>query len=273
MRRCACFLLLFLVGLFGCSAGDEAEAWTRNGNAAFVRGDLEHADSYWSTASRTTLDPGILAYNRGIAAMAMQEFREAERWFLRAEADESASPQRRAMSSYHRGTALLSGPGGTAELRTAINEFRKSLDSRLLSDEVYADARHNLELAKERYRESSRKQPSPPPSEVPEALPPELTGQPERLPKSTEAERNSTPTPAPNGPTIKELPVEAPNPIDRTAPGGGSLPVLLDADRPPPMSPEQGKAWLDRIAQRLKRDRIRQAELLAGPERKSIRDW
>ena len=64
-----------------------------------------------------------------------------------------------------------------------------------------------------------------------------------------------------------------PQPTDRKAPGAGTLPVLADGPQPQRLSPEDARAHLAKVAERLERDRKANARLLAGPERPHVRDW
>jgi len=180
------------------------------------------------------------------------------------------------LAQYHRGTALLMRRDGAPALQASIDVLRECLESRQLDAEQTADARYNLELAKESLWEWITRMPNESPPHSPDEPTPEAPIAPERrpMPASDPADRPRTPTESEAAASTAQPPADRPPATtERTAPGSGTLPVLLDADRPPPLSPEDGRAWLDRIALRLKRDRIRQAELSAGPERKQIRDW
>lgn len=268
-------ILLSSLFLLGCSSSEDPASLFRRGNEAYALGRLDRAEALWKAAARGGDDPGASAFNLGICALKRNDFREAERWFRRAEADESAEPSRKSAAAYHLGTALLAGSNSRASLRTAIDCFRRCLQSGLLSDELTADARHNFELAKQRYRQLGEEAPPiEPPSTMPDEQPPEASPKPEPIPMRPAPERTNASEKAEPGKSSEEPRGESPpKPTDRTAPGVGNLPVPQDADRPPPLTAAEGKALLDRIALRLKRDRIRQAELLAGPERKQIRDW
>jgi hypothetical protein len=64
-----------------------------------------------------------------------------------------------------------------------------------------------------------------------------------------------------------------PRETQQQSPGTGSLPVILDGDRPDPLSPDDARALLKRHARRIENDRKTNARLGAGPERPHVRDW
>ena len=64
-----------------------------------------------------------------------------------------------------------------------------------------------------------------------------------------------------------------PNSTDRKNAGAGTIAPLPDQDQPVKRSPEDTRAYLTKAAARLDAERRANAELLAGPQRKGIRDW
>jgi hypothetical protein len=67
---------------------------------------------------------------------------------------------------------------------------------------------------------------------------------------------------------------KAPRPTSQKAPGAGNLPVQLDdANTVQPLTPEDTRTLLQRLAERLEQDRKANARLVAGPERPNVRDW
>ncbi|HET6574937.1 MAG TPA: hypothetical protein VFG68_15130 [Fimbriiglobus sp.] len=248
------------------------EELIRLGNEAFHRGDLGAAARHYAAAAERTTDPGLVAFNRAAVAVQLGEPREAELYYLRALDDRAAPPDRRARALYDRGVCLLARGGSTAVYRSAIACFEQSLDLLDAADPLAADARHNLELAKllwakARTTEKSAPNPNDLPPDVPDPLPPE-PGAGQGTGDEPGDQPGVRPEPAPGTP-----PGGTPRETNRKSPGAGNLPVVLDADRPQPLTPEDTRAILQRVAERLEKDREATARLLTGPERPDVRDW
>lgn len=246
----------------------------RLGNEAYLRGDLDAADGYYAAAAERTTDPGLVAFNRAAVAVQMGEPREAELYYLRVLDDQAAPPDRRAKAWYNRGVCLLARGGSAAVYRSAIACFEQSLDLLPAGDPLAADARHNLELAKllwaeARTTEKTRPRPNDPPPDVPDPPPEEGTGQDAGAdPNGTDGQPGVRPEAVPGRP-----PGGRPRDTNQESPGVGNLPVVLDADRPQPLTPEDTRAILQRVAERLEKDRRATARLLTGPERPDVCDW
>jgi hypothetical protein len=159
--------------------------------------------------------------------------------------------------------------------RSAIACFEQSLDLCPPTDPLAADARHNLELAKllwakARTIEKSQPKPNDLPPEVPESPPPE-----EGSGQDPGADPNGPGgQPGPRPETVSGRPPGGqPRETNQQSPGAGNLPVVIDGDRPQPLTPEDTRAILQQIASRLEKDRRANARLLTGPERPDVRDW
>jgi tetratricopeptide (TPR) repeat protein len=261
----------------GPSPSESPEELIRLGNAAYLRGDLDAADQFYKAAAERTQDPGLVAFNRAAVAVQKGEVREAELNYLRALDDRAAPPDRRAKALYNRGVCLLARGGSAGVYRSAIACFEQSLDLFPADDPLAADARHNLELAKLLWGKARAAEKTPP---KPSDLPPDV---PEPPPPKSDEGTGQEPGSEPSGPggqpgvrpeAAHGLPPGGkPRETNQKAPGPGSLPVVLDADRPQPLSPEDTRAILQQIAERLERDRKATARLLAGPERPDVKDW
>jgi hypothetical protein len=159
----------------------------------------------------------------------------------------------------------------------AVACFEQALDADALPEELRADARYNLELAKllwaeAKARQGTRETPNQFPDEPPETKPP-----PAEDPMKEPGPGGTEPgTPQPGAQQVAgngKAGGEAPRPTDRKAPGAGTLPVLADGPQPQKLSPEDARAILAREGERIDRDRKANARLLAGPERPHVRDW
>jgi tetratricopeptide (TPR) repeat protein len=249
------------------------EELIRLGNEAYLRGDLAAAERHYAAAAERTTDPGLVAFNRAAVAAQLGEFREAELEYLRVLDDRAAPPDRRAKAQYNRGACLLARGGPASVYRSAIACFEQSLDLFPADDPLAADARHNLELAKLLWAkalaaEKTRPKPNDLPPDVPDP-PPEGTGRdPGTDPDGPGGQSGLRPELVPGRP-----PGGRPRETNQQTPGAGNLPVVLDADRPQPLTPEDTRAILQRVAERLEKDRRANARLLTGPERPDVRDW
>ncbi|HEY2787058.1 MAG TPA: hypothetical protein VGJ05_19005, partial [Fimbriiglobus sp.] len=175
-------------------------------------------------------------------------------------------------------TCLLKRGGPASVYRTAISCFETSLDAGLFGATQTADAKHNLELAKLLWAEARLKDAAPdrpndpPPEEKPDVPPPK----PDAGPTQTGPEAAIGPEgvgPAPRGGPAPGPADGQPIPTDQQSAGSGTLPVLADADGVQKLTPEDTQTYLARIAIRLAKDRRDTARLVAGPDRKGVRDW
>lgn len=275
----------FCVGAFAaCSAGPPADPdeLVRRGNEAVRSGDPAAAGELYAAAGERTADPGLVAFNAAAALFDRGEYREAEVHYLRALDDRAAPPARRARALYNRGVCLLKRGGDLPALRTAVLCFEQCLAAGPPDPGLAADARHNLELAKLLWNQARSREAKPPrPSEIPpeerfDDVPPprpgggddpgaDPAGRPNDPGGQPDVRTDPGTLPRPGGP--------APQPAPQPAPGRGTLPVLRDEGEFQKLSPEDTRAYLDRIGSRLDRDRRASNQLRAGPERPRVRDW
>jgi tetratricopeptide (TPR) repeat protein len=257
------------------------EELIRHANAAFLRGEIEEADRFYTSAEERTNDPGLVAFNRAAVLFQKGEFREAELHYVRVLGDAACPADRAAKSWYNRGTCLLRRGSSAAVYRSAIACLERCLESTAADEPLKADTRHNLELAKILWndaRKSTSKPDTPnenPPPEDSQNNPPPKTSGNEQQPDMPETgdgsnggnnlkpitQQNMTPTPgAKTSPTPS--PGNAPN-----------LQPLQDSSTIQPLSPEDTREYLRRTAERLKKDRQNIRNTLYGPERPGILDW
>ena len=275
-------ILVLATALLAVSAGPfdspDPEELIQLGNDAVHRGDLDAAERLYSRAAERTADPGLVAFNRGTVALARGEVREAELEYVRALDDRAAQPDRRARALYNRGVCLLQRGGTAAAYRTAIACFEQALDLAAADEPLTADARNNLELAKLLWHRARSKEKTPPkPNELPPDAPPES-------PPDTRPETGSTDPGAADGTgggagsRPQTIPGKyphgtAPREMPQQTPGAGSLPVILDADQPERLSPDEARTLLRQIAGRIEKDRKANVRMRTGPERPHVRDW
>lgn len=271
--RFALCLLPFL------AAAGPPDDLVRRGNEAFRAGESAAAGKLYAAAGERTADPGLVAFNQAAVLFEQGEYREAEVHYLRALDDRAAPPGRRARALYNRGVCLVKRATDVPALRTAVACFEQALDADALDDHLRADARYNLELAKLLWAEARAKHGGAetpnqlPPDEPPEGKPPPTAGP---DPGADAGREPDGPGPRPGGPPQAMAGTAggaAPQPTDRKTAGAGTLPVLVDGPQAQKLSPDDARAYLARVAERLDRDRRANARLLAGPERPHVRDW
>jgi tetratricopeptide (TPR) repeat protein len=261
------------------SAAPAPDDLVRRGNTALRTGDTAGATKLYVAAEEHTADPGLVAFNRAAALFEQGEYREAEVHYLRALDDKAAPADRRAKALYNRGVCLVKRATDLPALRAAVSCFEQALDSDALDEPLRADARYNLELAKLLWADARAKQGAKdtpnqlPPEEQSETKPPAAAGEDGREPGRETEGPGTRPGLQPQALANAQAGGQAPQAIDRTAPGRGTLPVLVDGPQSQKLSPEDVRAHLAKVAERLDRDRRANARLLAGPERPHVPDY
>lgn len=268
---------LLLLGLVGVLAAESTppEPDERAALVALREGDWDRAESILARLADHTLDPGQVAFLQGAILAHRGDYRGAELHYRRV-LDDTACPQDRAARAwYNCGICLLRRGSDLTLTRDAITCFERSLP--LADPDLAVDVRHNLEVAKLLWAQARANRPNPPrpndPSSSPESNPPGSEPDPP-MPSKDGSEGPGTAqvgkvTPERGTPQGNEKPVATAQP----QPGAGTLPVLLDMDRPQALSAEDTQAYLKRVAERLTRERKATARMLAGPERPHVRDW
>ena len=275
MKRIA--IIFGLLSFAAAPMGDEL-GHVRQGNAAYSRGELATATKFYSLAAESTDDPGLIAFNRGAVFAGKGEWRMAEQEYLRCLADRDCPPERKTFAEYNRGVCLIKRGGKATIYRVAANCFETVLEGKPTDAAFVADTRYNLELAKLLWQQARLREAKPPPAnelppdedrqfDPPRLPPPEMTD-----PNQTEGSSNRSTanrSPASNG----NAATDTPNSTDQKNAGAGTLAPLPDQDQPVKRSPEDTRAYLAKAAARLDAERRANAELLAGPQRKGVRDW
>jgi tetratricopeptide (TPR) repeat protein len=268
-------LILFLIFIPlapGFGSG-EAEA-IRHARWALERGHPDEALRRLERLADKTDDPGLVAYNRGVIRAALGEYRPAEIDFTRALADAAIPPWRRALAQSNRGICLLRHGSTAKQFRMAIDDFEKTLDAQPDDPALLADTRYHLELAKLKWMEARTREAKPPsPSEFAND-PPRERPAPEqeqnRLGSEDDAPRPGRPATATSGMTTARGDAR---PTDVRTAGQGTLSPLPDSENVVWRTVEDTRAYLRKASERLTAERRANAKLLAGPDRKGVRDW
>lgn len=274
--------ILLLVPMFvGAHPVESADDLVRQGNEALASGDTELAESHYAQAEERTADPGLVAFNKGIALCKREEFRRAELCFRRALGDEAISSERRGRALYNLGNCLVNQArdSDVRQLQSAIDCYELAIRE-LMDEGTRADAGHNLEVTKLLWAKARAKRPAS--ERDPDWDEPPESKQPPRDPsKSPENMSNDGKDDGPKkqdtaakvepgkGSTAGTTPKETPKP----APGQGNLPVLPDTDEVRSLAPDDAREMLKRAAIRINRERQQLRQDAAQGDRPRANDW
>lgn len=252
----------------------------RAANDAFVRGDLEGAETLYAQAEERSPDPGLVAFNKGAAYYRRGDVRRAELCFRRTLGDAAISPDRQGRALYNLGNCLVrqAGESDVKLLQAAIECYERAIRESPDAD-VRTDAGHNLEVAKLLWARARAKR--PPGERDPEwDDPPDPKRPPPGGPKppdpgadkTGEGPRKAEPGPKLDlgkGPESGMIPKET----EQAAPGAGNLPVLPDTGQVESLAPEDARAVLKKAAERLQRERRKLREEASQTDRPRPKDW
>lgn len=216
----------------------------------------ERALHLLEAAAKTANDPGLIAFNRGLALARLGRFREAELQFELCD----TPPSRLARANYNRGICLLQRDEPDA-IRAAIECFMAVRDE----PDLATDARHNLEAAKLRWARLKANRRTGDSSGTSDPDPSATLGR----------EGLGDPNPIENVRPMRTVSRNDAEPATspKTLPGAGTLPVLRDDTVLNPMLPEDAQRLLDAAVKRIERQRRAIENLRAGPSRSALRDW
>lgn len=258
------------------------EELIRRANAAFLRGDRDEADRLYTAAEERTTDPGLVAFNRAAVLFQNGQYYAAEVQYARVLDDAACPPERAAKAWYNRGTCLIRRGGSAGVYRSAIACLERCLDSDAADEPLKADARHNLELAKVLWNEARKKENKPhnPNEDLPkedprnEPPPPKTPGSDPQFGDPEHGTGNSgTETPKLGHQQVTGAGMKVDQTQNQAKGAAGNLEPLLDKSTVQPLSPEDTREHLRRVAELLKRDRQNLRKTLYGPERPGMRDW
>jgi tetratricopeptide (TPR) repeat protein len=273
MKKRTRLLPLLLLPLLGAAWSATPDDLVRQGNAALARKDYAAALRLFDQASDRTTDPGLVAFNRGVALYQQGDFAQAESYFRLCLPD--AHGPRKSAALYNLADCLVqqAGERDSRRLQEAIDLYRQCLRQEDVDEPLAAQAAHNLELAgllwvrasapreEQPHTGSSNEDPSPPPptgSEDPLSNESQLgaqasrTGDPRRLPGD-------------QGPK--------PTPTNQQSPGKGDLPVVPDRDELMPMSPEEAAQHLQQALERVLQEQRAHRQHTLRPPSQNAPDW
>jgi tetratricopeptide (TPR) repeat protein len=252
----------------------------RQGNEAIARGEIDAAEGLYQQAEERADDPGLVAFNKGIALYRHGDHRRAELSFRRTLGDASIPADRRERALYNLGNCLVreAGEADVKLLQAAIDSFELVL--RESSDEgLRADSGHNLEIAKLLWakararRPANERDPNWDEPREPNRPPPDPSKKEDAGNDSTSEGSKAPEAGAKIDPGKGPDPGLAPKETPKAVPGQGSLPVLPDTGEVPSLSQEDARIELKRTADRLQRERQKLREEAASGERIRANDW
>jgi tetratricopeptide (TPR) repeat protein len=277
MMRPLGWLLLVPVALVAVSAAPPAppDHFVREGNEAFGRDEYDKALELYGRAEERITDPGLVAFNEGVALYRAGRLREAELHFRRAL--DGAKGARRARALYDLGNCLLQQAANrdVKGLEAAITSFGACARDPDADVPLRENAVHNLELARLLWleaRKAAKDAPSPKDDDGGEGASPGdkndqrgRGGDPGAQEARPDARGQAGVQPQPDG---------GPKPIETTqqTPGKGNLPTLPDRDELVPLAPEDVAAHLQQAAARILRER-REYRQSAAPAVRGVKDW
>jgi hypothetical protein len=246
----------------------------REARDRFDRGDATTARTLLDRAATASNDPGLVAFNRGVLLAAAGDHRAAELDFLRCLADDAIPDERRRLALSNRGICLLRHGSTAKQFRIAAEAFRQVLAEPGGDAAFVADAKYHLDLAKRLWAEARTKEAKPP---TPNDIPPEESLRDRPMPKTQGDEApGGEKSPIAGPPQPRTGPAQATGratPTDTPNPGAGTLAPLPDREPLTKRSPADTLTYLKSTSRRLEAERRTNAELLAGPPRKGVRDW
>jgi Ca-activated chloride channel family protein len=248
-------------------AAGPIDDWLRRGDSALVAGQPEKALEWYVKTEGRAPDPGLVAFNEGVALAALGRYREAElhfRWCL-----SDATGARKSQALFNMGTCLVRRCAGRERepLEAAIKAFEDANHVTPAGDPLSGPIRENLAVARELLSQVPADQPNTLESDSGDASQPTKTTRPGVQTKAgSKGEPKSTGEQPQSGdsPQVTEQPGPA---------GKGNLPTLADTDTPSQITSADLDEHLRRTMARIaaaRHDRLRAKEAERPP---SYPDW
>ncbi len=248
----------------------------RRGNSALTQQRYADALKLYDQAEERTTDPGLVAFNEGVALYQQGDYARAESHFRLARHD--AIGRRQLQAAYNLACSLvqMAGDRDVRKLAEAIGLFEECLRQVEPDDHLAADARHNLEFAKlqwlqARARPDPHKERPPEENEEPKQSPPP---KPESNKQPGSEDGSGGPT---KGSGDRERSQEqGKQPVStegEPAPGEGTLPAIPDREELVPMSREEAETHLRQAIQRVLQDRRAHGQRPFRAITGKVRDW
>jgi Ca-activated chloride channel family protein len=263
---------LLALALLAVAAAPAAQDLVRQGNAAYDAEQFEEAVEEYGRAEERTTDPGLVAFNKAAALYRLGRYREAELHYRRC-LDDATGP-RRARALYDLGNCLLqqARDRDLRLLEQSVACYRTCRGAAGASPALRADAAHNLELARLLWLKARASGAEESPRS--EDDPGENSHKPEDAGKAGSEGAGDPDDPQGGQPGKEKQGAEDMPGAERKVPtpGRGTLPTLPDSDELVPLPPDDTAAYLERLAERIRRER-REHWRAAAPAVPNVKDW
>lgn len=255
MKKAWSLACVALVGLLLAFDARE-ESILHHANRAMLEQRYADALSEYAKIEVSATDPGLIAYNKGLALYHLKQYADAARHFRCAL--EGASAERQCLAQYALGNALLQRSLGedVGMLQQAIDTYRVCLNSNEVKQLQLTKSLHNnLALAKLLLISAQARQNKQTPEQGTDKKQ-ENGSKNNTKDESQKSDKNGSP----NGEKDKkENPKEGQqgkiNETDEQSPGKGRLEVLSDNDSLTPIMPEDVQRYLQQALQRIEMER------------------
>jgi hypothetical protein len=248
----------------------------RQGNDAVGRKQYGDALKLYDRAEERATDPGLVAFDEGVAFYEQGNYAQAEVRFRLARQD--AVGRRQVFATYNLAASLLqvAGDSDAPKLAEAVGLFEDCVRSEAADEQLVSNARHNRELAKmlwvqAKAKPAPHKDKPPPDEEKSQSQPPK----PEPVKQPGGDDGSASPTKGSDG-RARVTPEEGKEPIKadgQQAPGAGNLPVIPDRDELAPMSREEAEAHLREAMRKVMQERRAYRQRSQKVPSAKVRDW
>lgn len=243
--------MVLALGLTG--AAGAPDDLIRRANEAFTQERYGEAVRLWERAEERCTDPGLVAYNKGVALYRLGRFSEAAQHFRSCL--EEAEAGRRVNGLYNLGNALVRQSNGTDAglLKQAIAGYEECLRLEPEDPNLAADLRHNLELARQLWARARTAASSNPESDGDRTRPPR--SQPDVQPGDgkNSSGTSAIPKDKPGAVPERDKPVQGTSVETRPQPGAGNQPSGGPVERSLTLSREGADEFLNQEAERIRR--------------------
>ena len=268
------FVSLLLPWLVGASPVLDASDLFREGNAAFDHEDYQTALDLYHRAEGKIADPGWLAFNEGAALYRLGRYREAEIQYWLSRQDATGPRLHRVLYDLGNSIFRQAGSRDPALLERAISLYEACLRQPELEDELANDARHNLALARQLLKMAKAGGEN-------RSNEPNRDSQHPEEPKAKVQPSSSGVNPGDeDGAGSGQRPAEGSESDHQTyskdaqrQPGIGNLPPIPDSDQSVLLNSEDIRAYLQKVAERILKERRGHYAKSAGRPSQNVKDW
>jgi Ca-activated chloride channel family protein len=265
-RAMAAVVLLCAAVSVSASPAERADQYVARGNAAYAAGDFTSALDWYARAEERTRDPGMVAFNKAAAFYRLGRFGEAEAHYRRCL--ESAAPQRRVQALFNLGNCIArqAADEDVSQWESAVAAYDECLAAGP-ADPLATDALHNQAVAQaflDRARAARSKSQAD-------------SGRPGDRPARPNAEGDDTDSAGSE--VARERPDQAADasgkPRDSAVlhPGKGNLLSPPDPEGGTPLNAEHTKALIERVAERVRRERDAEHRAKRPMAGRQFLDW